>query len=155
MVHGNLLHGLMHPEMGHLRVPHNRARDPFPGTCPFHGDCLEGLAAGPAVEERWGEPGEALPDDHPAWQLEAHYLALGLTSIICVLSPQRIILGGGVMERAFLFPMIRAEVQDLLSGYIPVPAITEDIDAYIVPPTLGGRAGVLGAIALARRALPR
>lgn len=155
LVEGNLLHGLMHPEMGHFPVPHDPARDPFPGVCPFHGDCWEGLASGPAIEARWGERGEALPDDHPAWELEAHYLALGLTSIICVLSPQRIILGGGVMERTFLFPMIRSQVRNLLNGYVQVPAITQDIDAYIVPPVLGGRAGVLGAIALATRALRR
>jgi fructokinase len=155
MVEGNLLHGVMHPEMGHLRIPHDRERDPFEGTCPFHGDCLEGLASGPAIEARWGERGEALPEGHPAWPLEAHYLALGLVSIICILSPQRIILGGGVMERSFLFPMIRSEVQDLLNGYIEVPPITEEIDAYIVSPALGGRAGVLGAMALGMRALER
>ncbi len=155
MVEGDLLHGLMHPEMGHLRIPHDRDRDPFEGTCPFHGDCLEGLASGPAIERRWGQSGEALPDDHPAWSLEAHYLALGLMSIICILSPQRIILGGGVMERSFLFPMIRSEVQHLLSDYIQVPAITEEIDGTIVPPGLGARAGVLGAIALAMRTLDR
>jgi fructokinase len=153
MVEGNLLHGLMHPEMGHIRIPHDRRRDPFAGVCPFHGDCLEGLATGPAIEARWGKRGETLPDDHPAWPLEAHYLALGVVSIICILSPQRIILGGGVMERSFLFPMIRSEVQDLLNDYIQVPAITEEIDATIVPPALGDRAGVLGAIALAMRAL--
>ncbi len=152
LVEGKLLHGLMHPEMGHVRVPHDWARDPFEGTCPFHRDCWEGLAAGPALEGRWGQPGEALPDDHPAWQLEAHYLGLGLMSIIFILSPQRIVLGGGVMERAFLFPMVWSEVQDLLSGYVQVPAITEDIDSYIVPPALGGRAGVLGAMALAHSA---
>ncbi len=155
LVEGNLLHGLVHPEMGHNRVPHDTSRDPFEGSCPFHGDCWEGLAAGPALEQRWGERGESLPDDHPAWPLEAHYLALGLTSIICILSPQRIILGGGVMDRSFLFPMVRAEVQALLSGYVRAPAITQEIDAYIVPPALGGRAGVLGAIALATRAAPR
>lgn len=155
MVEGNLLHGLMHPEMGHFPLPHDRAGDPFPGICPFHGDCWEGLASGPAIEARWGERGETLPQGHPAWELEAHYLALGLTSVICVLSPQRIVLGGGVMKRAFLFPMIRARVRDLLNGYVQVPAITRDIDAYIVPPALGERAGVLGAIALAMGALQR
>ena len=153
MVEANLLHGLMHPEMGHLRIPHDWERDPFNGVCPFHGDCLEGLASGPAIEERWGQRGERLPDDHPAWPLEAHYLALGLVSIICILSPQRIILGGGVMKRSFLFPMIRSEVQRLLNGYIQVPAITEEIETTVVPSQLGGRAGVLGAIALAMRAL--
>ncbi|MGD9029528.1 MAG: ROK family protein [Anaerolineae bacterium] len=153
MVAGNLLHGLVHPEMGHIRIPHDRDRDPFDGVCPYHGDCLEGLATGPAIEARWGKRGEDLPQDHPAWPLEAHYLALGLMAIICTLSPQRVILGGGVMERLFLFPMIRSRVQDLLNGYIQSPAITDEIDSYIVPPGLGRQAGVLGAVALAARAL--
>lgn len=153
MVEGSLLHGLMHPEMGHFRIPYDRDRDPFEGSCPFHGDCLEGLASGPAIEARWGQRGETLPDDHAAWPLEARYLALGLVSVVCILSPQRIILGGGMMERSSLFPMVRSEVQDLLNGYIDAPAITQEIDAYIVPPALGRRAGVLGAIALAMSAL--
>jgi fructokinase len=152
MVEGRLLHGLVHPEMGHFRVPHDRERDPFEGTCPFHGDCLEGLAAGPAIEERWGERGERLPEDHAAWPLEAQYLALGLMAVVCVLSPKRIILGGGVMRRRHLFPMIRAELQDLLAGYIQAEAITERMGGFVVPPGLGDRAGVLGAIALAQRA---
>jgi fructokinase len=152
MVAGNLLHGLVHPEMGHIRIPHDPERDPFAGICPFHGDCLEGLATGPAIEARWQQRGEDLPDDHPAWPLEAHYLGLGLTAIICTLSPQRVILGGGVMQRLFLFPMIRSQVRDLLNGYIQAPAIIEQIDTYIVPPGLGRQAGVLGAIALAARA---
>jgi fructokinase len=151
MVEGSLLHGLVHPEMGHFRIPHDTERDPFPGTCPFHGDCWEGLAAGPAIEERWGERGEDLPEGHPAWALEAHYLAQGLTAIVCILSPQRIILGGGVMSRLLLFPMVHSELQDLLGGYIDDPAIIEAIDETVVPPGLGDRAGVLGAIALAAR----
>jgi len=153
MVEGKLVHGLVHPEMGHFHVPHDRGRDPFEGTCPFHGDCLEGLAAGPALEERWGERGERLPADHPAWPLEAHYLALGLMAVVCVLSPQRIILGGGVMRRRFLFPLIRRELQELLAGYIQAEAITEGMDGFVVPPGLGDRAGVLGAMALAERAV--
>jgi len=146
---GKLLHGLIHPEMGHIRLPHDLARDPFPGACPYHGDCLEGLASGPALEKRWGARAETLPPDHPAWKLEARYLALALVNFICTLSPQRIILGGGVMEQAQLFPLIRREVQQLLNGYVQSPMIIENIDAYIVPPGLGKRAGVLGAIALA------
>ena len=146
---GKLLHGLIHPEMGHIRLPHDLARDPFPGACPYHGDCLEGLASGPALEKRWGARAETLPPDHPAWKLEARYLALALVNFICTLSPQRIILGGGVMEQAQLFPLIRREVQQLLNGYVQSPVIIENIDAYIVPPGLGKRAGVLGAIALA------
>lgn len=152
MVNGRLLHGLVHPEMGHIPLSHDWTADPYPGFCPFHGDCLEGLAAGPAIEKRWGQPAETLPADHPAWELEAHYLALALFSFVCTLSPQRIILGGGVMSQPFLFPLVQRQTQQLLNGYIQHPAILERIEEYIVPPGLGGRAGVLGAIALAQDA---
>jgi len=145
MSNGRLLHGRMHPELGHLRVPHDRERDPFPGNCPYHGDCLEGLAAAPAIEARWDQDPRGLPDDHPAWDLEARYLALGLVNSICVLSPERIILGGGVMTREELFPMIRGNVAELLNGYLDA--------CDIVPPSLGARAGVLGAMALAEAML--
>jgi fructokinase len=149
MVNGRLLHGLLHPEMGHLRIPHDWQADAFAGTCPYHGDCLEGLAAGPALTARWGQASETLPDDHPAWRLEAHYLALGLVAFVCTLMPQRIIMGGGVMQRSQLFPLIQREVQQLLNGYIQASELTSHIESYIVPPTLGERAGVLGALALA------
>ncbi len=149
MVNGQLLHGLMHPEMGHIRVPHNRDEDPFNGCCPFHDDCLEGLASATAMNRRWEHPPEKLPPDHPAWLLESRYLALGLANFICILSPQRIILGGGVMAQAQLLPMVRERVQRLLNNYVPAPAIVTEIDKYIVAPGLGRRAGVLGAIALA------
>ena len=151
MVNGQLMHGLIHPEMGHLRIPHDPHADPFPGSCPYHGDCLEGLAAGPALEARWGQPAETLPPDHAAWPLEAGYLALALVNIICVLLPQRIILGGGVMQQPCLLPLIRGRVRELLHDYLAVTEIQHRIDEYIVPPALGGRAGVLGAIALAQR----
>jgi len=141
MVNGRLMHGLGHPEMGHIRVPHDLAADPFPGCCPFHGDCLEGLVAGPAIEARWGRRGETLPPDHAAWDLAADYIALGLVTWICTLSPQRIIIGGGVMRQTGLFDRLRTKVAALLNGYVAAPAI--------VPPALGGDAGVLGAIALA------
>ena len=150
MVHGRLLHGLLHPEMGHMRVPHDWTADPFPGTCPFHGDCLEGLASGPALEARWGQRGETLPADHRAWELEARYVAHGIVSIICILSPQRVILGGGVMSQTHLFPSIRRLVHQLLGGYLRVPALIDAIGTYIVPPALGERAGVCGALALAQ-----
>jgi fructokinase len=149
VINGKLIHGLMHPEMGHMRIPHDREADPYPGFCTYHGDCLEGLAAGPAIEGRWGERGENLPPEHPAWELEAQYLAYGLVNLIVAVSPQRTILGGGVMQRLDLFPRVRRKVQELLNGYLQVPAVATDIDRYIVPPELGGRAGVLGAIALA------
>lgn len=151
IVRGEMLHGLLHPEMGHIRLPHDREKDPFPGVCPYHEDCLEGLAAGPALEKRWGQRGETLPAKHPAWELEAHYLALGLVDILCILSPQRIILGGGVMKQRQLFPLIWREVGALLNGYVDVPQIKQGIADYIVPPALGDRAGVLGAMAFARQ----
>lgn len=152
MVGGQLIHGLLHPEMGHMRVPHDRSVDPYPGWCSFHGDCWEGLACGPAIAARWSQPSQTLPPNHPAWELEAHYLALGLHNLICALSPQRIILGGGVMDQQHLLPLVRHNVQSLLSNYIQKPAILVDIENYIVPPALGNRAGVLGAIALAQEA---
>ena len=152
MANGRLMHGLVHPEMGHIRIPHDWAKDPYPGCCPYHGDCFEGLASGPAIEGRWHARGETLPADHPAWPLEAEYLALGLASLICTLSPQRLVVGGGIMQQAHLFPVVRRRVQELLGGYLQAPAILDAIDAYIVPPALGSRAGVLGAIALAQQA---
>ena len=152
LINGCPMHGLIHPEMGHIRLPHDWEADPFAGTCPYHGDCLEGLAAGPALEQRWGQPGATLAPDHPAWKLEAHYLALGVVNFITTLSPQRIILGGGVMQQAQLLPMIRREVQVLLNRYVQSPAILDQIETYIVPPALGNMAGVLGAIALAEQA---
>lgn len=148
---GKPLHGLIHPEMGHILLPHDRQRDPYPGSCPYHGDCFEGLASGPALRGRWGAQAESLPPDHPAWALEAHYIALALHGLICTLSPTRLILGGGVMQQAHLFPLIRAETLRLLNGYVASPSILERIDSYIVPPALGSRAGVLGAIALAQQ----
>jgi len=152
MVAGNLLHGVMHPEMGHIRLPHDWEQDPFEGICPYHKDCLEGLASGPALEARWGARAETLPMDHPAWDLEATYLAYALVNYITTLAPQRIILGGGVMEQKQLFPLVRAKAKEYLNSYLQVPEILAKVDEYIVPPALGGQAGVLGAIALARQA---
>jgi fructokinase len=138
--------------MGHILVPHDRRDDPYAGGCPYHGDCLEGLAAGPSLEARWGQRAETLAADHPAWELETHYLALGLVGFICALSPQRIVMGGGVMQQPHLFPLVRQKVRQRLNGYLQVPAILEEIDEYIVPPALGQRAGILGAMALAQLA---
>ena len=151
MIGGKLIHGLLHPEMGHVLIPHDPVADPFEGSCPFHKDCLEGLASGFAMEQRWGKKGIELPLDHPAWALEAHYLALGLVNFILTLSPQRIIMGGGVMEQKQLFPMVREQVQLQLNSYLDVPEIGQGIDRYIVPPKLGGKAGLSGAFALAEQ----
>jgi len=151
LVNGRLLHGLVHPEMGHVRIPHDLDEDPFAGVCPFHGDCLEGLASGPAMNARWLQPAEQLPDDHPGWALEARYLALALVNFICALSPERIVIGGGVMSKTLLYPLIRSQVLALVNNYVRAPQLLEGIDNYIVPPWLGGYAGVLGALALAQQ----
>jgi fructokinase len=153
IVNGRRLHGLVHPEMGHLRVPRDRAVDPFPGACPAHGDCLEGLASGVAMRQRWGAPPESLPADHPGWDLEAEYLALGLLAIVGILSPRRIVVGGGVVSSPHVLPRIRARLATLLGGYLRSPALGDHLDRYVVPPGLGDRAGVLGALALAQDAL--
>ena len=153
MVHGNRLHGVLHPEMGHVIVP-RAPGDTFNGICPYHGDCLEGMAAGPAIAARWDQPAIELAPDHPAWSFQAHYLALAIVGFILTLAPERIILGGGVMKQQQLFPMIRQKVQERLAGYYQVPAITESIDSYIVPPALGDNAGILGSIALAATVAP-
>jgi fructokinase len=150
LVNGKVIHGLTHPETGHMRLPHDRQKDPFPGLCPFHGDCFEGLASGPALARRWQSRAETLPDDHPAWELEAAYIAFALVNVILTLSPQRIVLGGGVMQRGHLFPLIRTKIKETLNGYIASPVFsTGTMDEYIVPPALGNRSGVLGAMALA------
>jgi fructokinase len=149
MVNSKLMHGLVHPEMGHIRVPHDISRDPYPGCCPFHNDCLEGLASGTAIEQRWKQRGETLPFDHPAWQLEAQYLAFAINDYICTLSPQKVILGGGLMEHTQLFPMIRKNVLQLLNGYIRTGEIMDRIDSYLVPAGLARQSGILGAVALA------
>jgi len=142
--------GMLSLEMGHLRIPHDLDRDPFPGSCPFHGDCFEGLANGPAIRRRLGASGEDVPDDHPYWEIEAEYIASALVNLILTLSPRKIILGGGVMERMFLFPKIRRKVQAGLNGYVRHKSLLEGMDDYIVPPGLGNRSGSLGALALAQ-----
>lgn len=151
MVNGRLLHGLVHPEMGHVRIPHDWQGDPFPGVCPYHGDCFEGLASGRALEQRWGKPAQELSNDHAAWDLEARYVALGIADLICTLSPRRLVLGGGVMQHSGLLAAVRLKVLQVLNNYVRSEAIQEHIQQYIVAPALGARAGVLGAIALAER----
>lgn len=154
LVNGRLMHGLVHPEMGHIRIPHDWKADPYAGHCPFHGDCWEGLASGPAIAARWGVAPEQLPADHPAWDLEVEYIALAVANLTCALSPKRIIIGGGVMQPR-LFSPLRKRVQALLNGYIQNPALLDAIDKYIVPPALGSTAGVLGAIALGKAAMKK
>lgn len=148
MISGSLLRGLSHPEMGHIWVPHDMEHDPFTGVCPYHGDCLEGLACGPAMERRWQLSPPAIPVDHPAWTLQAEYLAFGCVNWICTLSPGRIVLGGGLM-RHHLFRPIQERVAALTNNYLGLPELSSGIQHYIVPSGLGGNAGLLGALALA------
>jgi fructokinase len=155
LVRGEPLHGLVHPEMGHVRIPHDTAADPFPGVCPYHGDCLEGLASGPAIAARWGQPADTLPAEHPAWALEARYLALALQTFVCTLSPRRIVIGGGVMAQPGLLPQVRCELAALLAGYVRAPEIAAGLDEYLVAPALDSRSGVIGALVLAARAAAR
>ncbi len=155
VVNGKPLHGMIHPEAGHIPVAHNWDQDPFPGVCPYHGDCLEGLAAGPAMAERWGMPAEELPADHPGWELEAEYLALALCNVIYALSPQRIVLGGGVSQHPGLVQKVRQKVLRQINGYLHSPRLLESIDTYIMLPALDQRAGVLGAMALGITTLDR
>jgi len=151
IINRKITHGLIHPEAGHMRLPHDRKKDPFPGNCPFHGDCFEGMASGPALARRWRRPAEMLPDHHPAWEQEATYIAYALVNVILVLSPKRIVLGGGVMEHQTLFPSIRSKVRGLLNGYLASPVLAGTMEDYIVPPALGRRSGILGALALAKK----
>lgn len=153
VVGGKLIHGLSHPEMGHI-VVRRHPDETYAGACPYHGDCLEGLAAGPAIVNRWGVGnGADLAPDHPAWEMEAHYLAQALMNYILILSPEKIVMGGGVMKQAQLFPLIRRKVQELLGGYVQHHNLVDGIDSYIVPPGLGDNAGLSGALALADLAL--
>jgi fructokinase len=151
LVGGRVIHGLVHPEMGHLKIPHD-LRDSFPGNCPYHAGCLEGLASGPALQARWGKPARELPPDHPAWPLEAHYIALGLMNLTVALSPRRFLLGGGVMQQPHLFALIREDFARLLNGYVRHRDILDRLDEYIQPPQLAPHSGVLGALVLAEMA---
>lgn len=149
IMNGSPLHGLIHAEAGHIALPHDWQRDPFPGVCPYHGDCLEGLASGYSMSQRWGRNSEDLPVTHPAWDLEAEYIAIAIADLIYAYSPQRIILGGGVSQHPGFHESTRRKVKKYLNGYIQSPMVAENIDAYILPPALGNRSGALGAIAMA------
>ncbi len=153
IVGGHLVHGLMHPEIGHLYPRKHPLDAAFPGVCPFHGDCLEGLASGPAIIARCGSSFEDLPEDHPQWEIEADYLGQLCASLVLTLSPRRIVLGGGVMNQTRLLPMIRPRLQHWLGGYLNRDELLGDIESFVVPPRLGAQAGILGALALALQAL--
>jgi fructokinase len=149
VVAGRPLHGLLHPETGHMRIPHAISRDPFLGSCPYHRDCWEGLASGSAMAARWEMPGVELGAEHPGWELEADYLATGIANIILTVSPQRFICGGGVFKHPGLLEQVRGRVIAGLGGYLDDEAFSTGLERYLVEPGLGERAGALGAIVLA------
>jgi len=154
LVEGAPVHGLMHPEIGHIHPRRNSRDGDFAGVCPFHGDCLEGLASGPAILARTGSELQHLDAAHAQWDLQADYLGQLCAQLVLTISPQRIIMGGGVMQQERLFPLLRARMQHWLGGYIERSEIVSDVDRYVVPAALGARAGVLGALRLAIGAAP-
>ncbi|WP_164667852.1 ROK family protein [Virgibacillus doumboii] len=144
--YGNTFQGNNHPEMGHIFIQ-QREDDRFDGICPYHGNCLEGLASGPAIEARYGVQGKMLQDNADVWELEAYYLAQAIVNYILILSPERIILGGGVMKQTKLYSMIREKVLEMVNGYVEVG----DVEKMIVAPELDDEQGIKGAMALALR----
>ncbi|MEG0270611.1 MAG: ROK family protein [Clostridia bacterium] len=152
-VGGQTVHGMLHPEVGHMLLrPH--PSDPNPrGVCPYHDGCLEGLAAGPAIGARVGGDARDLPDDHPTFDIEAYYLAQMCVNLILTLSPERIILGGGVMQRQSLFPKVRKEVLRLLNGYVQTPQVLAHMDEYIVAPKLFPVSGLVGSYLIGKKAM--
>lgn len=150
---GSLLHGMMHPEAGHVLI-RKRADDTYEGKCPYHKTCLEGLAAGPAIEERWGRKAVELKDRAEVWELEADYLAQAIVDYIMVISPEMVILGGGVMHQEQLFPLIRKKVTEYVAGYVKTEELN-DMEHFIVPASLHDDQGIMGCLELARRELTK
>jgi fructokinase len=153
LIRGVPLHGLLHPEFGHLRPRRHALDADFIGVCPFHGDCLEGLASGPAILARSGRELQHLDRSHRQWELQADYLGQLCAQLVLAVSPERIIMGGGVMSQERLLPMVRVRMIHWLGGYVDHPAITMDVDRYLVAPGLAGRAGAMGGLALAIAAI--
>ena len=150
-INGKLLHGMLHPEAGHILM-RKHPKDYFEGWCPYHETCFEGLAAGPAIEKRYGKKAQELADTEEVWEIEAYYLAQALMSYTLTLSPEKIILGGGVMHQTQLFPLVRKKTLAMVNGYVQTKEL-EDIDNYIVPASLHDDQGIMGAIQLAKWAI--
>lgn len=148
MVNGSLLHGMLHPEGGHILMSKHE-KDSFQGVCPYHANCFESLASGPAIERRYGKKAHLLDKEEEVWDLEAYYIAQAIITYILTLSPERIVLGGGVMHQEQLFPLIRKHVLTLLNGYMNTKELS-DIDTYILPSSLHGDQGIIGCIELAK-----
>ncbi|MBQ6112884.1 MAG: ROK family protein [Synergistaceae bacterium] len=144
---GNLIHGMLHPEAGHLIMSRVQG-DEYKGHCPSHGACFEGMACGPAIEDRWGKSAKELADRPEVWELEAKYIAQALTDITMTLSPQKIILGGGVMSQSQLFPLIRKYLAEYINDYISTKEL-RNMSAYVCPAALNGNQGIMGAVKLA------
>lgn len=153
ITNGRLLHGMLHPEGGHLLLARHPS-DSYEGKCPYHKTCLEGMASGPAIEARWGKKANLLADRKEVWELEAYYIAQALVDYIMILSPQRIILGGGVMHQEHMLPLVREEVKRQLNGYIQTKEL-EDMEHYIVLPSLNDNQGIMGAVKLGLDELER
>jgi fructokinase len=153
MIEGNLLHGMLHAEAGHIHVERVPGDD-FKCNCPYHDCCLEGMAAGPAIEKRWGKKGYELAGNDKVWDIESSYIAQGVATYILCYSPQKIVLGGGVMKQEQMFPQVRQKTLKLLGGYLVTPEL-DDIDNYIVPAGCGGDQGILGSLELGRRELEK
>lgn len=150
-INGQLLHGMMHSEAGHILL-RRHPEDTYAGKCPFHGDCFEGLAAGPAIEARWGKKAVELAQEPKVWEIEAYYIAQALVNYTMVYSPRRIVLGGGVMHQTQLFPLVREKFREIMAGYVRTREL-EDLESYIVPYSLGDNQGIMGCLQLAVRAL--
>lgn len=153
-VNGRLLNNFTHPEIGHMMVPQDMTRDAFQGSCPLHGNCLEGLASGLAIRERWGDAAENLGPDHPAWELEARYLAALCVNLSCCCAPEKIILGGGIMQQQQIIPMVRDNFLHLMQGYMP-RLNPDSIGQYIILSGLAGDAATRGALILAQQEIAR
>ncbi|KLV22686.1 fructokinase [Niallia circulans] len=149
-INGELLQGLTHPEMGHILV-RRHPKDSYKGRCPYHADCLEGLAAGPAIEERWGEKAFHLSDKEEVWEMEGYYIAQALMQYILILSPKKIILGGGVMNQEHVLTYVYRYLGELLNGYVSYPEVQDKMNEYIVRPGLGDNAGITGGLLLAEK----
>jgi len=152
MVEGNIVHGALHPEVGHMCLPKLPQDAHFAGACTIHRDaCVEGLASGPAIQARWGVPAIELPMEHEGWRMIAYYLSLACYNVLLCVSPRRIVLGGGVMQQIHLFPLIRQALRKHLNGYLDMVQDYRDMEKLIVPPHFRDDAGVIGAMAIARR----
>lgn len=150
-VNGELLNNLRHPEIGHMLVPQDIMKDSFKGCCPFHGNCLEGLASGIAIKNRWGSAAELLTNNHQVWELEAHYLALLCVNLTCCYAPGKIIFGGGVMQQDQIITLLQEQFILLMQGYTPT-IYSPLVEDYVLQSTLAGNAGTKGALILASQA---